>query len=300
MVLEIVCAGLGTAAAVLGIKVYLMRKSARELRTSLAWKLHEDTNTVLTISSGDRELRALADAWNHELVELQKQRHSYVNGDRELKEAATNISHDLRTPITAIQGYLELLEKEEKSEKVQRYLDAIQNRTDAMKELTEELFHYSVLLSEDRKLTLKTISLTGALEEAVAGMYGIFTARGIVPQIMMPEETVYCRADKEALMRILNNILNNAWKYSEGDLRISLSERGEIRFSNETAGLTAVEVGRIFHRFYTVDSSRKSTGLGLSIAKYLAEEMGVDLSADYDGQKLTLILKMMPVSKIAK
>lgn len=287
-----VCGVLFAAVCILTYKIFFMQKTAKELRISVAEKLHSDTNTLITVSTGDRAMRALANDLNRELSELHSQKRRFLKGDKEIREAVTNISHDLRTPLTAISGYLELLEREENSEKEKRYLEAMENRVNAMKELTEELFRYSVILSDDKEWALEKLSLTGALEEALAGMYAAFINRGITPQITVPEETVFCMADKEALLRIISNILNNALKYSDGDLRICLTDNGQIRFTNSAVNLSNVDVGKLFDRFYTVDSSRTSTGLGLSIAKHLAEKMGAEISAVYNMPEFTVILKM--------
>lgn len=289
-----VCGMLFAAVCILTYKIFFMQKTAKELRISVAEKLHSDTNTLITVSTGDRAMRALANDLNRELSELHSQKRRFLKGDKEIQEAVTNISHDLRTPLTAISGYLELLEREENSEKEKRYLEAMENRVNAMKELTEELFRYSVILSDDKdkEWALEKLSLTGALEEALAGMYAAFINRGITPQITVPEETVFCMADKEALLRIISNILNNALKYSDGDLRICLTDNGQIRFTNSAVNLSNVDVGKLFDRFYTVDSSRTSTGLGLSIARHLAEKMGAEISAVYDMPEFTVILKM--------
>lgn len=123
------------------LKIHLLQKSAKEIREAFSHRLETDTNTLIDISSHDKEMRKLAASINEQLCLLRIQRHKYQTGDKELKEAVTNISHDLRTPLTAVCGYMDLLQKEEKSEKVTRYLDLIANRIEAMKQLTEELFH---------------------------------------------------------------------------------------------------------------------------------------------------------------
>lgn len=123
-------------------KIYLMKKSIREICTNMEEHFSNDTNTLLSVSSGDRHIRVLAEKLNEQLRILRRQRHQYFNGDRELKEAVVNISHDLRTPLTAIYGYLDLLEREEKSEAVESYIEIIRNRTEVLAKLTEELFKY--------------------------------------------------------------------------------------------------------------------------------------------------------------
>ena len=170
---------------------------------------------------------------------LRKERHRYQQGDLELKEAITNISHDLRTPLTAINGYLDLLEREEKSETVHCYLSQIQNRTDVLKNLTEELFRYSVVTSF-QELKPERMDVVRALEESLLSFYAV------------------------------------------------MHKNGCVTFSNTAHNLNYVTVGRLFDRFYTVEASRNSTGLGLSIAKLLIERMGGSIGAIYNNDKLQI------------
>ena len=150
------------AVALLGVKVYLLHKGARQLRDGLEERLSEDTNTLLSLSTRDREMRKLASALNRELRQLRQDRLRYQQGDRELKEGVANISHDLRTPLTAICGYVELLKGQPLAPDILRYLGQIENRTQAMKRLTEELFRYSVAASS-QQLELRQVDLGQAL-----------------------------------------------------------------------------------------------------------------------------------------
>ncbi|MCI6535995.1 MAG: HAMP domain-containing histidine kinase [Lachnospiraceae bacterium] len=213
-----------------------------------------------------------------------------MNGDRELKEAVTNISHDLRTPLTAIYGYLDLLESEDKSEDVKFYIDQIQNRTDAMKQLTEELFRYSVITSAWEENS-QDVVLNKALEECLLAYCGAFAQQNIEPTVEIPNRAVHCRIDLAAFNRIVGNILSNVLKYSDGDLNVKLYADGTILFTNSAKDLTPVMVERLFDRFYTVETGRNSTGLGLSIAKLLTERTGGQISAVYEEGKLTISLR---------
>jgi signal transduction histidine kinase len=282
---------LALAVVVLSLKIYFMKKAAREIAQCFADCLAEDTNVLITVSTGDKAMRALAEAINRELRRLRRQQLQYLNGDSELKGAVTNISHDLRTPLTAICGYLELLQKEEKSPNVARYLEVIAGRAEVMKHLAEELFRYSVILSAEEKLTLKDLDLRGALEESLAAFYGALTARGITPQITMTEHPVVRRLDQRALSRVLENILNNVLKYSDGDLAVTLTDGGDLIFANSAASLSEVQVGKLFDRFFSVEAARNSTGLGLSIAKSLVESMGGSIGADYRDGMLFIRMK---------
>ena len=274
----------------LGAKVYFMRKSAQEITQGFRDRLTADTNTLIDISTGDPYMRALAADINVQLRLLRKERQRYQQGDLELKEAVTNISHDLRTPLTAISGYLDLLEQEEKSEAVGRYLSQIQNRTESLKSLTEELFRYSVVTST-QELKMKRMDIVRALEESLLSFYAIMQEKGINPQIELPEEPVVRELDADAVSRIFSNIISNALKYSDGDLTVRMDERGSITFTNTAQNLNAVVVGRLFDRFFTVEANRNASGLGLSIAKILVERMGGSISAFYEEHKLSITIR---------
>ena len=272
---------------VLLAKVYFLRKSAQEISEAFRDRLTADTNTLIDISTRDPYMRQLAADINMQLRLLRKQRQKYLTGDRELKEAVTNISHDLRTPLTAICGYLDLLDKEDKSENTSRYLSLIGNRVEAMKQLTEELFRYSVILSTG-DLVLEPVCVNGVLEESIAAFYGALTSRDIQPEIHITENRIERQLNREALGRVFSNILNNALKYSDGDLAITLRDDGEIIFSNTASALNKVQVGKLFDRFFTVEAARNSNGLGLSIAKTLVEQMGGFILAELENKKLNI------------
>ena len=269
----------------LSIKIYLMEKSVREIMEAFADRLKTDTNILIDISSRDKNMRELADRINTELRLLRKERRCYQQGDQELKDSVTNISHDLRTPLTAICGYLNLLKHEEKSAAVDEYLAQVQNRVDVMISLTEEMFRYSIAASS-YELKRERINVVSVLGESLLSFYGMMQEKGIQPVIAMPEEPVWRMLDVSALNRIFSNIISNALKHSDGDLFVDMKENGTITFSNTAQTLNSVIVGRLFERFYTVGTNYYSTGLGLSIAKLLTERMGGQISAEYKGEML--------------
>ena len=285
----IICGILAVVIVILAIKIRMMQKSMDEICTCLSEHLSTDTNRLITVSSSDRYVRHLASEIARQLTELRRQRRQYISGDRELKEAVTNISHDLRTPLTAICGYLELLEAEEMTNNTRRYVEQIANRTEALKALTEELFRYSVISSVS-DLSYEKVNIGRVLEDTLISFYGAFEQKNITPNILLPDGVMIRTLDKSALSRIFGNIISNALKYSDGDFSVIMTETGEITFSNTASELSSVDVGKLFDRFYTVDSARKSTGLGLSIAKLLTERMGGHISADYREKTLSIMI----------
>lgn len=285
----IFCA-MAAAVVLLCLKLYLVKISAREITGGLRKKLSEDTNTLIRISSRDRDMRELAGAVNSQLSQLRREQLLYHQGNTELKNAITNISHDIRTPLTAIYGYLDMIQKTDDPDKQARYIAVMKDRAELMKQLTEELFRYSVMIADDSELETEEVFVNQVLAESISSFYPALDAKGIAPDIRITDRRILRNVNREALSRIFSNLLSNAVKYSDGDLEIVLEDSGEMRFSNTAKELSAVEVEQLFDRFYTVEAARHSTGLGLSIARTLAERMGGRISADYSGDRLTITL----------
>ena len=270
------------------IKIYALKKSAREIADAFSDRLQNDTNTLIDITSSDKDMCRLADSINEQLKILRKEHLQYHQGNTELKNAITNISHDIRTPLTAIYGYLDMMQRSNDTEKQARYISIMKGRAELMKQLTEELFRYSIILSDEGELKTEAVNVGQVLEDSIMGYHGALSAKGIVPNVTITENIIVRNLNKSYLSRIFSNLLNNALKYSNGDLNITLSDLGEITFTNTAKELSTVEVEQLFDRFYTVEVARNSTGLGLSIARTLVERMGGTITADYENGRLAI------------
>ena len=287
MVSILVCI-LAVLVIALTVKLILIKRSIREIAAEFVDKVETDTNTLIDVSTGDKDVVLLADRLNSKLGTLRKEHLQYHQGNAELKTAITNISHDLRTPLTAICGYLDMLEKTEDKEKQAHYIEIMKERSGMMKHLTEELFKYSIILSEEEEMPTETVYVNQLLAESIGGFYPALTEKGITPDISLTEKRIERDVNKEALTRIFTNLLNNAVKYSDGDLIIELNDDGEILFTNHAKGLSAVEVEQLFNRFYTVEAAHNSTGIGLSIVRTLVERMHGSISASYEKECVTI------------
>ncbi|EXM40841.1 histidine kinase [Ruminococcus albus SY3] len=269
-------------------KILIMRRSAREITDEIRDRLTSDTNTPITITSHDRRMQELAIQINRQLKDLRKEYLQYHHGNTELKTAITNISHDIRTPLTAIAGNLYMIGKTDDISEIREYISTIEERTETMKQLTEELFRYSVILSDEGEQDTEEVYVNQVLEESIGGFYPVLIKRGIIPQIDITDTRIVRNMRRSDLARVFSNLLNNALKYSDGDLEITLTDKGEITFTNTAKDLSAVEVEQLFDRFYTVEVARNSTGLGLSIARTLVDRMGGTITADYDEDRLMI------------
>ncbi len=263
------------------LKIITMKKSIGEIYTELLDILKSDTNKIITTTSLDKNIRNLANELNKEIKELRKQRLQYQNGNQELKKSITNISHDMRTPLTAISGYIDLLKSCKEEEKEREYLQIIERKTDDLISLTQQLFDFSKTMDMAEKVKKEKCLINQILEETLANFYSVFKENDITPQIDITDEKIYRILDKNAIVRVFENIISNVIKYGNGDFKVILEKNGKITFSNKATSLDATTVKKIFDRYYTVENAKKSTGLGLSIAKQLVELNNGEISARY-------------------
>ena len=276
---------------ILVVKLYLIKHSIKEIKNDFTNILESDTNNIITISSSDKDIKALTINLNNNLIELRNQKLKYKNGNQELKKIITNISHDLRTPLTAINGYIDLLKEEDISKTQEKYLKIIQKKSNELKELTEQLFEFSKTMDVDINIKKENCCINEILEETLISYYNIFKEKNIIPTVLICNEKIYKAINKNSLIRIFENILSNVLKYSSGDFKVELKNNGEIIFSNKATSLDATTVQKIFDRYFTVENAKKSTGLGLAIAKQLVELNSGSIEANFIKDMLTIKIK---------
>lgn len=275
---------------ILILKIYSIKKSIKEIQKSIENILNTDTNNLILIS--DASVKKLAIFLNKELKEMRKQKLQYEYGNQELKRNITNVSHDLRTPLTAIKGYIELLKEESLTQNSRKYISVINRKTEELTELTEQLFDFAKILDTDMVLTKEKCYLNELLEEVLASYYPIFKEKDIVPEVLICKEKVEKELNKASMIRVFENIFSNVVKYSNGNFKVELKNDGEIIFSNKATSLDATTVQKIFDRYFSVENAKESTGIGLSIAKQLVELNGGSISADYVKNVLVIEVRL--------
>ena len=245
----------------------------------------KDTNILLTTSSGDKSIKSLVDSLNKELKKLLSIKREYSKGVFDVKKSAENIAHDIRTPLTVIKGYVDLLEEEDLSEEGKKCLEIIKGRTRYMKEMTDELF-LSLSMKSRGVLSLSDIDAKSVLEEALVSFYNEFKKKGMTPSIITPNDKVILKADSKALYRVYSNIISNALKYGEGEFNVEMDEKGNTIFSNYAPNMDSVEANKLLDRYYTISDAKASSGIGLSISKEILQEMGGELKVRLDNKRL--------------
>lgn len=276
----------------LAVKLYVIKQSIKEIEKSFSKILRTDTNNIIAISSSDKDIKNLTINLNNNLSELRGQKLQYKNGNQELKKIITNISHDLRTPLTAIKGYVDLIEQEKLSNNQKKYLKVIQKKSNELTELTGQLFEYTKLMDIDVKIKKEECCINEILEETLVSYYSIFKEQDIIPNISICSTKVYKIVNKISIIRVFENILSNVVKYSNGDLKVEMQENGTITFSNKATSLDETTVQKIFDRYFSVENAKESTGIGLSIAKQLIELNNGSIKAEYVNGYLIIEIKL--------
>ena len=270
------------------VKLCLIKYSIKEIEKSFSQILKADTNNILTISSSDKDVKGLTININNNLTDLRKQMLQYKSGNQELKKIITNISHDLRTPLTAIKGYIDLIQRENLSNKQKQYLTIVEKKSNELTELTNQLFEFSKLMDIDIEVKKEKCCINEILEETLASYYNIFKEKNIVPKVSICSKKIYRMANRNSLIRIFENILSNVSKYSTGYFKVIMNESGTISFSNKDTSLDAKTVQKIFERYFSVENAKESTGIGLSIAKKLIELNNGSIKATYSNGYLII------------
>jgi len=290
------CIALALALAAAVIKIVLLRRGFDELTENIEDQVKGNTQIPVTLTTTDPHAVRAADTLNRELSELKKLRDEYTDGNRKVTVAVTEISHDIRTPLTAINSYLDLMKDEKDEALKEQYLERIKSRTLSLSDLADELFKYSTSTDPSRykvsneEATSDPVDICRVLEECMLSFYAAFKDKGIEPEIELPEEPVYVKCDRKSANRIFENIISNALKYADDSLDVKLGEDGVATFSNPAPDLTPVSAAKLFDRYYTVNEGNSSTGLGFSIAKELIVMNGGSIESGLKEGILSIIV----------
>ena len=258
-----------------------LRAGAKQLRERLESDSLTKVDLVMPNRAAEELLAAvnyLKESHNQETLESRKR-------EQALRRQIANVSHDLRTPLTSISGYLQLLQNENLTqEERQEYLHIVMSRSETLGTLISTFYELSRIESGDYPISMQPIQLGPLLRRLIAESWSDFEDAGIVVEADLQETVPPILGDEHAVLRILTNLLGNAGKHAYGSLTVRLAAEGGwvvTTFSNPTVDLTEEDANHVFERSYTGDKMRsgRNTGLGLAIVKALAERMGHAVSA---------------------
>ena len=290
----VIWASAATAAAVILIVILILyRRQVRKTGRQLEFLKARRTNLRLTSDLPLKEFNELIDGINEVIDQSREVRESAQHNEMQLKETITNLSHDIRTPLTSLDGYFQLLQQSDSEEERRKYVGIIQSRISSLKEMLEELFTYTRLQDADYELETELIDFGKCVYDTVFSFYDECQNRGIEPQVDFCGGHLFVRGNEEAVRRALQNLIRNALVHGHKGISLELFEengKAVFRCSNDVAHPEEIDIERVFSRFYKADSARThtSTGLGLSIAKGLVERMDGEIRAELEGERFVV------------
>ena len=271
-----------------------LKRDIKKLNKRLETIKSADTNMRLTTETFDKDIVELCNNVNALLDEQRKAAVESEKSNREFRQAITNISHDIRTPLTSAIGYIQMMKSGEISgDKQQEYLDVIEHRLKSLSGLINDLFEYTQIVEGKAAQNIEKVNLCNVLRDIVSVYYGDFMEKKFAVDVSIPDSPVYILCDAGYIRRAVQNLVQNVLAHGTEHFRLSLVG-GEIIFQNKVANPETLEPARLFERFYTADLSRSgnTAGLGLAIVKELVRSMGGEVSAALEGDALTVCVKL--------
>lgn len=284
------------AAGILLFLLLLQRCEIKSMSEQLREIKTQDTNLLVHTQSGDRACNELIHEINAILREARAVRIQYRKKGHALEQMLTNISHDLRTPLTSAMGYMGIIRSSQLSRnELEKEIEIIEKKLFRLEELINSFFEFSRILSSDRQPEMEELNLVAVLEEAIAHYYDDYCSQGRKISFDCDSSKLAIRSNQSMLLRIFDNLIGNGLKHGMGDVSITLTRTDsvQIRFENALSD-SALDMDRIFDEFYTTDISRTrgSTGLGLAIAKQFTQMLGGEISGECKGEQFAVTLKL--------
>lgn len=268
------------------------KREFRRINKEISNNLDEYVN--IKTKSVDKDVENLVQNINLIFDSKQKVVAEKKKKEEELRASISNMSHDLRTPLTSIMGYLQMIKSEKPSEADKKeYMDIVEKRTKSLQKLISSFYELSRIEGNEYNFNYKKVNLSNVLCENIAVFYNDFINNNIEPVIEIEEGIKEIISDEGAITRIFSNLIGNMIKHGENYVKISLKKENDIiitEFTNKATGLTQENVDKLFDRFYTVDNSRsdRNTGLGLYITKVLVEKLGYNITAKLENENLKI------------
>ena len=266
------------------IIMWKYQRQVKDICRQLAFLMKHDSNMLIHREFGLGGIGMLSDRLNDLLELRRKEKQYYQEKETLIADTYTNLSHDIRTPLTSLDGYFQLMEACENVEEQRRYLNIIHERIHSLNEMLEELFMFTKLKNESYRLELTSCCINRILKETVFSYYDDWVRREMQPDIQITEEQLYIDGNKQGLSRIIQNVIKNGLDHGEKKIRIVLKReqnRAVLRISNQVIASEQIDIEHVFDRFYKADAARSktSTGLGLSIAREFVRRMNGEIGA---------------------
>lgn len=282
--------------SILGIGLaFYYRRQIKNVKSQISFLNQHETNMLITSDQKSGCVTELTDELNTLIERTAALRKEIADNESHLKDTIINLSHDIRTPLTSMAGYFQLLLKSDDSEERQQYAAVISDRLSSLKEMLDELFTYAKLTNRAYEVELSPCAVNEILLSVLFSFYKDIKQRSIEPLIDVPEQDVFIQGSEPALRRIFQNILKNCIEHGNNHLSIRLinaTDAVQIYFENDYQTQKLIDASKVFDRFYKADEARSktSTGLGLSIAKELVERLNGSITGNVENDIFTITI----------
>ena len=282
--------------AILGIGLaFYYRHQIKNVKSQISFLNQHETNMLITSDQKSGCVAELTDELNTLIEQTAALRKEIADNESHLKDTIINLSHDIRTPLTSMDGYFQLLLKSDDPEERQQYAAVISDRLSSLKEMLDELFTYAKLTNKAYEVELSPCAVNEILLSVLFSFYKDIKQRGIEPLVNVPEQDIFIQGNEPALRRIFQNILKNCIEHGNNQLSIRLintADTVQIYFENDYQTQEPTDANKVFDRFYKADGARSktSTGLGLSIAKELVERLNGSITGNVKNDIFTITI----------
>lgn len=280
-----------------------IRRKLQEINKALKEILDEDSDGKVMVFTENKDIMELAAQVNCLLEKHQKAKADYLHAEITSKKMLSNISHDIKTPLTVILGYMEIMRLQGTNEEM---LSKVEQKAQTLMELINEFFTLAKLEAGDMDIELSRIGINELCRESVLDFYGLLTENQFQVELDIPEDTIYVQGNSDALQRILNNLISNVIRYGADGKYLGVV----LRTDEKSAYIDIIDKGKgidkpfaesVFDRLFTMEDSRnrrvQGNGLGLTIARNLAQQLGGDITLEskpFVKTIFTIMLKKLP------
>ncbi|WP_167957738.1 sensor histidine kinase [Anaerosporobacter faecicola] len=274
--------------------IIIMRRQLRNMNRLLQKRIQKGTNQVVSLELYDKELNQLAENVNICLKAEETLRLKVIHEERDFKDLIANISHDLRTPLTAVKGYLQLLEKSDLTAEQREKLSIAQKHTMELGDRVEQFFEYAYLMDSNPVIEKKRINLTNLVMEGIAAVIPALEEKKL--DTRLEEQPIYIKGDLGMTKRIVENLIRNCIVHAVEYIAICYSrEKDQVTMHVKNPIIKGEEIvpEQLFERFYVGNRARQTTGLGLAIVKLLVTQMGGSAKASIENQVLDIQISFL-------
>lgn len=290
--------------ALIAQTVYLLsyKKQIKDIGNQLFFISKHQSFKFILLQLKPKEVYRLVELCNQLLRDQRELSQQFIQKNEEVNATIVSLSHDIRTPLASLGGYLQLAEAEDSLTEKSRYISLAHSRMKRIITLVDELFYYTKLQNSDYHLEMASVDVIDLLQKRLFTVIDDFSLRDSEPDIHMPDFPVYILANRNAVERVFDNLLSNYFLHGSGILTIRCEEQDHdvtFHFTNQLSPEQTIHTDKIFTRFFKEDTSRtsQSSGLGLSIVKTLMEKMNGSVHVNAEDEKFCLSITFIKSDK---